>query len=84
MGRTTKDWAELNSSCKLQVRATGKVKKPTPQNEKFMTGNVKITPAWHQKCKKAVSMICKDPGAKLCTVETHYNLKSESQIQQLK
>ena len=33
MGRTTKDWAELNSSCKLQVRAAGKVKKPTGKHK---------------------------------------------------
>ena len=41
-------------------------------------------PSLAPKVQKAVSMICKDPGAKLCTVEMRYNLKSESQIQQLK
>ena len=38
--------------------------------------------SWWPKMQKAVSMICNDPGAKPCTVETRYNLKSESQIQQ--
>ena len=30
-----KDWAELNSSCKLQVRAAGKVKKPTGKRKEM-------------------------------------------------
>ena len=48
------------------------------KQKKQLMDNPNLAP----KVQKAVSMICNDPGAKPCTVETRYNLKSESQIQQ--